>query len=565
MLEIGNTLHFINRVDRSNCGDMMACPLLYYYDYFKQYRIKRHDIRFIDYDSISASDVVILGGGGLLDYAESINRAINRVLDTGAAVIAWAPGFNTHHQYCDRVKTQIHFERFSVLGVRDNQNSNQFPYLPDVSCKLTGLLGPYTIRRKIGIAAHKDYPIVGCPFDVITNDRSMEEILQFIGESEAIISNSFHMIYWAILMGKKTVCLAPFSSKFFSYRYKPEYCFGTLQDAVKCLEKAHCYHVLEECIQMNDTFFQQVREVIESRLSPDYNPFALYDWTTQEAFLRETYRESHLQEGDMLTAQLFVDEGFGFCEDNKLISVNNVYGDDTYTVHFDLSSFSNLKRLRFDPLEAYFCEVRMLSVESDNGPLAYSAIAAVNTDGWDRFLSTDPQYYIEVTPQEQSVTVVFSLRLLSHSEAESNLYGFLENQHRTMDAYVSHLQQKNADLQLQAEINQEQRVQIEQQSAKLQEQSKELEVRANRIHAQDKQLEAQLACMEQQRQQLTHMEAKLTQMEEHIAKQTFEAKQLSLQLQTLYNSTCWKITAPIRKIGDFIKRLLKGINRNATE
>ena len=66
-------------------------PSFVYYDYFKQYRIKRHDIRFIDYESIFSLDVVILGGGGLLDYAESINRAINRVLDTGAAVIAWAP------------------------------------------------------------------------------------------------------------------------------------------------------------------------------------------------------------------------------------------------------------------------------------------------------------------------------------------------------------------------------------------------------------------------------------------------------------------------------------------
>ena len=64
--------------------------------------------------------------------------------------------------------------------------------------------------------------------------------------------------------------------------------------------------------------------------------------------------------------------------------------------------------------------------------------------------------------------------------------------------------------------------------------------------------------MEQQSRQLT-------QMEKHIARQTFEAEQLSLQLQTLYNSTCWRITAPIRKIGDFIKHLLKGISKNETD
>lgn len=607
MLKRGNTLHFINRVDGNNCGDMMACPLLYYYDYFKQYCIKRHDIRFIDYESISSSDVVILGGGGLLDYAESMNRAINRVLDIGAAVIAWAPGFNTHSQYCDRVKTPIHFERFALLGVRDDQNSLQLPYLPDVSCKLEGVRRSYTVCREVGIAAHKDYPIEGLDLDVITNERSMDEILRFIGESGTIISNSFHMIYWAILMGKKTVCMAPFSSKFYSYRYKPEYCSGTLQDAVECVEKAQRYHVLEECVEMNDAFFQQVREIIERRLTPERNLFARYDWATQEAFLREAYREPQLQEGDMLIAQLFVDEGSGFSEENKLISINNVYGDDTHTIRFDLSGFSNLRGLRFDPLEAHFCQVKMLRVESDRGPLSYRAKAAVNADGWDRFLTTDPQYYIEVAPQEQSVTVVFSLRLLSHSEAESNLYGFLDHQDRTMETVAGQLRDKEAALQRQTEVVREQSGQIERQTARIQEQDErlgqcagqlqeqreelersaqrlrqqdeELERRAQRLRQQDEELEhrtqrlrcqdeelkarserirEQLACMEQQSRQIT-------QMEEHIVRQTFEAEQMSLQLDTLYHSTCWRITAPLRMIGDFIKRLRKGINKNATE
>ena len=593
MLEKSNTLHFINRVDRNNCGDMMACPLLYYYDYFKQYRIKRHDIRFIDYESISSSDVVILGGGGLLDYAESMNRAINRVLDTGASVIAWAPGFNTHHQYCDRVKTQIHFERFAALSVRDYQNPYHLPYLPDVSCKLTGLQRHYTVRREIGIAAHKDYPIERFPFDAITNESSMDEILQFIGESEAIISNSFHMIYWAILMGKKAVCMTPFSSKFFSYQYKPEYCSGDPQDVLECIEKAQRYHVLEECIRRNDDFFQQVKDIIESRLTPDQNRFDRYDWATQEAFLTEAYREPQLREGDMLIAQLFADEGSGFCEENKLISINNVYGDDTHTICFDLSGFSNLRRLRFDPLEAYFCEVKILKIESESGPLTYSAKAAVDVNGWDRFLTTDPQYYIDVTTQEKSVTITFNLRLLNHSEAESNMYAFLDYQDRRIETFEGQLRQKEADLQCQmgivreqsvqierktAEIQeqnerlsqyaghiQEQQEQIEQQSLKLRQQDEELGAREERIHAQDAQIKGQLESMEQQNQQLTQQSQLLKQMEEHIARQTFETEQMSLQLQALYNSTCWRITAPIRKIGDFIKCLLKGINKNATE
>lgn len=288
----------------------------------------------------------------------------------------------------------------------------------------------------------------------------------------------------------------------------------------------------------------------------------------------------------MLIAQLFVDEGSGFSEEKKLISINNVYGDDIHTIRFDLSGFSNLRVLRFDPLEAYFCQVKMLRVESDRGPLSYRAKAAVNADGWDRFLTTDPQYYIEVAPREQSVTVVFSLRLLSHSEAESNLYGFLDHQDRTMKTVSGQLRDKEAALQRQTEVVREQSGQIEWQTARIKEQDErlgqcagqlqeqreelersaqrlrcqdeELQARLKRIQAQDGQIREQLACIEQQSRQII-------QMEEHIARQTFEAEQMSLQLNTLYHSTCWRITVPLRKIGDFIKRLRKGINKNATE
>ena len=305
------------------------------------------------------------------------------------------------------------------------------------------------------------------------------------------------MIYWAILMGKKTVCATPFSSKFFSYRYKPEYYFGPPQDVSEYIKKAQRYHVLEECVRMNDAFFQQVRDIIESRLVPDRNRFECYDWATQEAFLREACREFQLQEGDMLIAQLFVDDGSGFREENKLISINNVYGDDIHTIRYDLSGFSNLRRLRFDPLEAYFCEVEMLSLESDKGPLAYSAKAAVNVDGWDRFLTTDPQYYIEVAPREQSVTVVFRLRLLSHSEAEDNLYGFLDRSGPDHERqFTGRLRDKEAALRRQTEVVREQSGQIErtdrpdsrsrmrrlgQCAGQLQEQREELERSARRL------------------------------------------------------------------------------------
>ena len=154
--------------------------------------------------------------------------------------------------------------------------------------------------------------------------------------------------------------------------------------------------------------------------------------------------------------------------------------------------------LRFDPLEAYFCEVEMLSLESDKGPLAYSAKAAVNVDGWDRFLTTDPQYYINVSSQEQSVTVVFRLRLLSHSEAEDNLYGFLDRQNRIIETFTGRLQEKEADLRGQMEIVREQNGKIERTTARIQEQNEQLIQYAGYIQEQREEIERKSRKLQQQ-------------------------------------------------------------------
>ena len=115
-------LHFVSRVDDSNAGDSVASPLTHYADRFAAFPFRRHDIRYIDWDAIHHDDVVILGGGGMFDHTEFMNRAINRLLRVGAPVIAWAPGFNTHFGLSPSFRTPIDFDRFALLTVRDFEN-----------------------------------------------------------------------------------------------------------------------------------------------------------------------------------------------------------------------------------------------------------------------------------------------------------------------------------------------------------------------------------------------------------------------------------------------------------
>ena len=152
---MAKTLHFINRIDSSNAGDWNSCPLQYYWDYFSQFSIRRHDIRYIDYSSIDKNDVVIFGGGGLFDYAEFTNRNINRVLDIGAKCICWGVGLNTHSEFVQVYETEIQWNKFVLCTLRDYENSKKIEYMADVTCKHPAFDKKYLIKRKIGIATHK--------------------------------------------------------------------------------------------------------------------------------------------------------------------------------------------------------------------------------------------------------------------------------------------------------------------------------------------------------------------------------------------------------------------------
>lgn len=502
MLSVGNTLHFINRVDDSNCGDKIVCPILYYYDYFRQYRIKRHDIRFIDFESISNTDVVIIGGGGLFDYAEFTNRAINKVLETGAKVIAWSPGFNSHRQYGDYVGTKINFDKFVAVTVRDFQNKDNLPYLADVTCKLPGLKKEYSVKRKFGVAKHKDYPMDDLNYDSITNDREIDEILQFIGESEIVISNSFHMIYWSLLMGKKTICADPFSSRFYSYQYKPEYFHSGVDNLLDCAQRAKQYDILDACIQENDLFFTRVKAIIEDCLQPVSDQWAAYKSATREVLLEERYREKQLIDGDGFISQLYVDTGDGFSDTCKLIAHNNVYGDEIHTVRFDLSSFDRIRALRFDPIDGYTCEMEILSATSAEGDIHLIPYGAVRGENQDRFLTTDPQYFIQ-TLCTGFLEIRFKLRLLTQFETECNIYTYTG---------------------WQADLIEQKSILLDQRDVLIQEQIDQME-----------KMDGQLA---QQREQI---------------------EGYNVQIQEMYSSTSWKLTAPLRAVVDLLRRLWKGM------
>lgn len=270
-------IHFINRLDYNNVGDWSCSPLSYYYRYFKQFTIIRHDIDFINYNEIESEDVVIFGGGGLFDVTTSFNQAIIRVLGKCNTVIGWSCGFNTHNGRWFQGKEfpKIDFSKFKLLSIRDYNHPSGIEYLPCPSSLAFDIFQnhEFKTKRKYGFIGHKDLLGDNYSFnDALTNNENINRIAEYILSSEAIVTNSYHCAYWTMLLGRKAIVLNKFSTKFDYFKYKPEFIEidkSESKDSIDsklelAFEKANVYNKLfEESKKLNDAFFEKVKIIIE--------------------------------------------------------------------------------------------------------------------------------------------------------------------------------------------------------------------------------------------------------------------------------------------------------------
>ncbi len=252
-------LHFIHRIDQTNIGDLSCCPLPYFSD-FERFKVMKHDIYNINFSKIAPDDLIILGGGGLFNCLEEWNQNINHLLELCPNVIAWACGFNLHHN--TSIQTPIAFDRFKLLSIRDHNYHDSFNYVPCVSCFLPQLTRKYRTKRKIGLIEHKQFPLTEFEGERISNKAPLSEIIPFIGSSEIIITSSYHIWYWATLMKKKVILAHTFSEKFNYLPYPAVQYSGNLEQDI---QNCQIYtNALKECRLANLLFFQQIKPYLKT-------------------------------------------------------------------------------------------------------------------------------------------------------------------------------------------------------------------------------------------------------------------------------------------------------------
>lgn len=259
----------IHRIDKDNVGDYFCAPHHYFkklqnsldiFDYknFDDKKIKNNFIETIN------SNALIIGGGGLLNRGsfERQMKMFEKLTSRGKKTVLWGLGHNEKDRRTFGNVTQYNIDtsKFGIVGVRDYDMKEE--YVPCVSCLHPIMDTKISTENEVGLIFHKktlkNKTLLKKlnNFPSTSNTIDIEEIINFIAKTDTIVTDSYHAMYWAMLLGKKTIAL-PNSSKFYSFKYKPA--FSDFENFESQIKNAPRYSgVLEECREINLKFSEKV-------------------------------------------------------------------------------------------------------------------------------------------------------------------------------------------------------------------------------------------------------------------------------------------------------------------
>lgn len=191
-------------------------------------------------------------------------------------VIIWGAGLDN---YVGVKSILPGLKNIHMVGIRDFGNG-LYPYVPCVSCMST-LFDNFkssTTNCSVKLYLHDDYsdPILNdlqhIPFLSNRKVQSYRQAIEFLSDAEIILTNSYHGMYWATLLGKKVVALPwvtrdnriGYSQKFKTFQYQPIYCVDWKNYREYAKDAIQYPRALEECRGLNRSFFENVKKSILS-------------------------------------------------------------------------------------------------------------------------------------------------------------------------------------------------------------------------------------------------------------------------------------------------------------
>lgn len=258
------TVLYVHRTDIGNPGDMWSCPVHY------MPLVNRGPV--VDIFGLPGTvnqpiDTMIVGGGGLF-YSDRFLSPILQLVETNPPknLIVW--GVGSSGETADPL-----LQKADLWGTRELRGNNEddVRWLP-----CSSVLHP-AIRERIKRSPTKNFLVVDhwkcknirIPLPQVTrtnnNPAMIENILDLISDHDYVITGSYHVWYWSVLLRRRVVVIADpvaASTKFANLPYDTPV---ASEFSWKLLDQTKTYpDAYAECSERNQNFMNQVIRLITS-------------------------------------------------------------------------------------------------------------------------------------------------------------------------------------------------------------------------------------------------------------------------------------------------------------
>ena len=272
--QFNNGVVNLHRLNPENVGDFYCAPH-HYFDTLKNTELDIFLYRETEKEKLDHfvnsinNNALIVGGGGLLNRGsfEKQMKLFEYLANRGKKVVLWGAGHNSKNSsdFKKLKNYNIDISKFGLAGTRDLSAPGE--YVPCVSCMHPVFEKDYQTEHEVGIVFHtkslKDQRLLDqfSKYPSSANNSDIEALTSFIGSVEHLITNSYHAMYWGMILNKK-VSVVPNSSKFFDFKYLPN--ITSFENCLKDYKKAKRYSgVREESVEINKNFYHKVADYLE--------------------------------------------------------------------------------------------------------------------------------------------------------------------------------------------------------------------------------------------------------------------------------------------------------------
>lgn len=247
---------FKHHRETNNLGDAVCSP----YEYFDD--LSSRGVAMDLARRTPKTRAVVYGGGKIVG---GLHKTFGRFDIEAKHRIAW--GVSTVQSSVLSLKYWRAFRRLDLVGSRD-WGDDRFPWVPCATCMSPLFDRPQPETQDVVLYLHhwkSDAQRVnrseGVPV-LENNNTSLDETIDFLASGRVVVSNSYHGVFWGLILGKKVLCL-PFSKKFSHYRIPPGYADpSTWTNEIHKAQGSD--ELLELCRDASNSFANTVRERIDN-------------------------------------------------------------------------------------------------------------------------------------------------------------------------------------------------------------------------------------------------------------------------------------------------------------